>query len=106
MHATTRKGIEVRARITVALVAILVGGSLAAAAARADAADVTLTVNIRPTVAASVVDGVVTVRANTDWALEAIAADGSVVRTEGSRTSGTAVALPAGTGDFTVIPEG
>lgn len=99
-----------RVAVVCALVSVLVGGALGFATDGASGAEVSLSVRIRPSVAATFNnDGSVTVHANTPWALE-----GSVDSAQGSArmfftggptgADGTSVQLDSDNAIVSVVP--
>lgn len=68
---SSRRRRQRRIALVCALVSVLVGGALGFATDGASGADVSLSVRVRPSVAATFNDdGSVTIHANTAWALE------------------------------------
>lgn len=90
------------------MAAALTAGALAAlllasTALAATSGTVAVTARVRAYAAVTQVDAShVRVQANTPWTLEVETADG-VVRVEGSKTSGTVIALPADTAAYSLV---
>jgi hypothetical protein len=102
----TRKQI-IKLLTGIALACMLVGGVAGTATAGADQGDVTVTLKIRPAVAAAVTDGGITVKANTDWALQAEASGSAAehVAASGGPTGakGAFVAVEGDVESFTLV---
>lgn len=96
MKRTTKIAAAVTAGMLVALIV--------ASAAAGTSGTVTVTARVRAFAAVTQTDAHhVLVKANTPWTLEVVTATGTTVRVEGTKTSGTAVELPADTVAYSVV---
>lgn len=87
-----------RATLAVVVASVLVGGALGLATGQANAANVSLSVSIRPSVAATFTDDGVTVRSNTPWQLEMSVGSDSHERVffSGGPTGSEGASVPVG----------
>jgi hypothetical protein len=92
----------------ITVVCALAGGVAGTATAGADEGGVTVSLYIRPAVAAAVSEAGITVKANTDWALQADVRDGDTAKTEAHNggptgSKGAFIAVEGDVESFTLV---